>query len=79
MDSLCPSQGRSSDSGGVIDRVVSQLLTELDTVNNTQDCKVFVMAATNRPDLLNQALLSPGRYKNKYHTFTLYFLKLFFL
>ncbi|CEF62951.1 Transitional endoplasmic reticulum ATPase [Strongyloides ratti] len=67
MDSLCPSQGRSSDSGGVIDRVVSQLLTELDTVNNTQDCKVFVMAATNRPDLLNQALLSPGRFDKTIH------------
>uniref|UniRef100_A0A0N4ZS76 Peroxisomal ATPase PEX1 n=1 Tax=Parastrongyloides trichosuri TaxID=131310 RepID=A0A0N4ZS76_PARTI len=62
MDSLCPSQGRSSDSGGVMDRIVSQLLTELDTVNNNPDCQVFVIAATNRPDLLNQSLLSPGRF-----------------
>uniref|UniRef100_A0AAF5CUW2 Peroxisomal ATPase PEX1 n=1 Tax=Strongyloides stercoralis TaxID=6248 RepID=A0AAF5CUW2_STRER len=67
MDSLCPSQGRSSDSGGVIDRVVSQLLTELDAINNIQDCKVFVMAATNRPDLINQALLSPGRFDKTIH------------
>uniref|UniRef100_A0A0N5B6H7 Peroxisomal ATPase PEX1 n=1 Tax=Strongyloides papillosus TaxID=174720 RepID=A0A0N5B6H7_STREA len=67
MDSLCPSQGRSSDSGGVMDRVVSQLLTELDAINNIEDCKVFVMAATNRPDLLNQALLSPGRFDKTIH------------
>ena len=48
---------RGSDSGGVMDRVVSQLLTEIDS-NLDQ---VFVVGATNRPDLIESALLRPGR------------------
>ncbi|XP_077017944.1 peroxisome biogenesis factor 6 [Tamandua tetradactyla] len=60
LDSLAPSRGRSGDSGGVMDRVVSQLLAELDGLHCTQD--VFVIGATNRPDLLDPALLRPGRF-----------------
>ncbi|XP_055492362.1 LOW QUALITY PROTEIN: peroxisomal ATPase PEX6 [Leucoraja erinacea] len=60
LDSLAPSRGRSGDSGGVTDRVVSQLLAELDGLHSTGD--VFVIGATNRPDLLDQALLRPGRW-----------------
>ncbi|XP_054541805.1 peroxisome biogenesis factor 6 isoform X3 [Pan troglodytes] len=60
LDSLAPSRGRSGDSGGVMDRVVSQLLPELDGLHSTQD--VFVIGATNRPDLLDPALLRPGRF-----------------
>ncbi|XP_054211578.1 peroxisome biogenesis factor 6 isoform X1 [Homo sapiens] len=60
LDSLVPSRGRSGDSGGVMDRVVSQLLAELDGLHSTQD--VFVIGATNRPDLLDPALLRPGRF-----------------
>ncbi|XP_062952947.1 peroxisome biogenesis factor 6 isoform X3 [Cynocephalus volans] len=60
LDSLAPSRGRSGDSGGVMDRVVSQLLAELDGLHSTQD--VFVIGATNRPDLLDPALLRPGRF-----------------
>lgn len=59
LDSLAPSRGRSGDSGGVMDRVVSQLLSELDTLQSTG---VFVIGATNRPDLLDQSLLRPGRF-----------------
>uniref|UniRef100_A0A452TVV0 Peroxisomal ATPase PEX6 n=1 Tax=Ursus maritimus TaxID=29073 RepID=A0A452TVV0_URSMA len=60
LDSLAPSRGRSGDSGGVMDRVVSQLLAELDGLHSTQD--VFAIGATNRPDLLDPALLRPGRF-----------------
>merc|ERR1719463_490391 len=57
LDALAPARGRGSDSGGVMDRVVSQLLTELDTLPAT----VFLIGATNRPDLLDKSLLRPGR------------------
>lgn len=60
LDSLAPSRGRSGDSGGVMDRVVSQLLAELDALHSTVG--VFVIGATNRPDLLDQSLLRPGRF-----------------
>eukprot|EP01083_Nonionella_stella_P269333 911178_1 len=59
LDSLAPRRGQGVESGGVMDRVVSQLLTELDGMNKTTD--VFVIGATNRPDLLDPALLRPGR------------------
>ncbi|XP_042291124.1 peroxisome assembly factor 2 isoform X2 [Thunnus maccoyii] len=60
LDSLAPSRGRSGDSGGVMDRVVSQLLAELDALHSAVG--VFVIGATNRPDLLDQSLLRPGRF-----------------
>ncbi|XP_071961742.1 peroxisomal ATPase PEX6-like isoform X2 [Antedon mediterranea] len=60
LDSLAPNRGRSGDSGGVMDRVVSQLLAELDGLHKATD--VFVIGATNRPDLLDPALLRPGRF-----------------
>ncbi|XP_063959039.1 peroxisomal ATPase PEX6-like [Lytechinus pictus] len=60
LDSLAPNRGRSGDSGGVMDRVVSQLLAELDGLHKSAD--VFVIGATNRPDLLDPALLRPGRF-----------------
>ncbi|XP_066281177.1 peroxisomal ATPase PEX6-like [Branchiostoma lanceolatum] len=60
LDSLAPNRGRSGDSGGVMDRVVSQLLAELDGLHSAAD--VFVIGATNRPDLLDPALLRPGRF-----------------
>ncbi|XP_075719891.1 peroxisome biogenesis factor 6 [Rhinoderma darwinii] len=59
LDSLAPNRGRSGDSGGVMDRVVSQLLAEMDGLHSSSD--VFVIGATNRPDLLDPALLRPGR------------------
>lgn len=60
IDSLAPNRGRSGDSGGVMDRIVSQLLSELDGMHDNTD--VFIIAATNRPDLLDPALLRPGRF-----------------
>ncbi|ROZ99375.1 AAA family ATPase [Gordonia sp. OPL2] len=58
VDALAPRRGQSSDSG-VADRVVASLLTELDGVEPLQD--VVVLGATNRPDLIDPALLRPGR------------------
>lgn len=59
LDSLAPARGQSGDSGGVMDRVVSALLSELDGLERM---KVVVIGATNRPDLLDSALLRPGRF-----------------
>uniref|UniRef100_A0A915CGC9 Peroxisomal ATPase PEX6 n=1 Tax=Parascaris univalens TaxID=6257 RepID=A0A915CGC9_PARUN len=59
LDSLAPNRGRSGDSAGVADRIVSQLLSELDSLG---DSKIFVLGATNRPDLLDPSLLMPGRF-----------------
>jgi peroxin-6 len=58
LDSLAPKRGDHGDSGGVMDRIVSQLLAELDGMSQSD---VFVIGATNRPDLLDPALLRPGR------------------
>lgn len=64
LDSVAPKRGNQGDSGGVMDRIVSQLLAELDGMSNGDDNGggVFVIGATNRPDLLDQALLRPGRF-----------------
>ncbi|KAJ8891909.1 hypothetical protein PR048_004465 [Dryococelus australis] len=53
-------RGRSGDSGGVMDRVVSQLLAEMDGLQKSSH--LFVIATTNRPDLIDPALLRPGRF-----------------
>lgn len=64
LDSVAPKRGNQGDSGGVMDRIVSQLLAELDGMSGGDDGGggVFVIGATNRPDLLDQALLRPGRF-----------------
>ncbi|KAG0197197.1 peroxisomal assembly protein [Mortierella sp. GBA30] len=63
LDSVAPKRGEKGDSGGVMDRIVSQLLAELDGMNGGEGSgDVFVIGATNRPDLLDPALLRPGRF-----------------
>ncbi|KAH7103789.1 AAA-domain-containing protein [Auriculariales sp. MPI-PUGE-AT-0066] len=63
LDSVAPRRGIQGDSGGVMDRIVSQLLAELDGVSEGDSVgDVFVIGATNRPDLLDPALLRPGRF-----------------
>ncbi len=58
VDALAPLRGQSTDSG-VADRVVAALLTELDGIEGLRN--VVVVGATNRPDLVDPALLRPGR------------------
>nr|XP_010907043.1 peroxisome biogenesis protein 6 isoform X1 [Elaeis guineensis] len=61
LDSLAPARGAAGDSGGVMDRVVSQMLAEIDGLNeSSQD--LFIIGASNRPDLIDPALLRPGRF-----------------
>ncbi len=58
VDALAPTRGQATD-GGTTDRVVAALLTELDGVESLRN--VVVIGATNRPDLIDPALLRPGR------------------
>ncbi|KAM7408065.1 hypothetical protein PAMA_001966 [Pampus argenteus] len=57
IDALCPR--RSGHESGASVRVVNQLLTEMDGLETRQ--QVFIMAATNRPDIIDPAILRPGR------------------
>eukprot|EP01138_Halocafeteria_seosinensis_P007654 gb/GECG01007822.1/.p1 GENE.gb/GECG01007822.1/~~gb/GECG01007822.1/.p1 ORF type:complete len:795 (+),score=118.92 gb/GECG01007822.1/:1-2385(+) len=60
MDALAPRRsGSASGSSGVSERVVNQLLTELDGLDSRKG--VFIVAATNRPDIIDSAMLRPGR------------------
>ncbi|KAF9911667.1 AAA ATPase cdc48 [Linnemannia zychae] len=60
LDSIAKARGGSSgDGGGAGDRVLNQILTEMDGMNAKKN--VFVIGATNRPDQIDGALLRPGR------------------
>ncbi|KAG0243653.1 P-loop containing nucleoside triphosphate hydrolase protein [Mortierella sp. GBAus27b] len=60
LDSIAKARGNSSgDAGGAGDRVLNQILTEMDGMNAKKN--VFVIGATNRPDQIDPALLRPGR------------------
>ncbi|MCT9097129.1 CDC48 family AAA ATPase [Haloarchaeobius sp. HME9146] len=65
IDSIATERGRHSGDSGVGERVVSQLLTELDGLEDLED--VVVIATTNRPDLIDSALLRPGRLDRHVH------------
>ncbi len=60
IDALAPARGRATGDSGVADRVISQLLTEMDGLEELKG--VVVVAATNRKDMLDAALLRPGRF-----------------
>jgi len=60
LDSIAGARGGSSgDGGGAADRVINQILTEIDGVGSKKN--VFVIGATNRPDIIDPALMRPGR------------------
>ncbi|WP_054520025.1 CDC48 family AAA ATPase [Halanaeroarchaeum sulfurireducens] len=65
IDSVAGERGRHAGDSGVGERVVSQLLTELDGIEDLED--VVVVATTNRPDLIDSALLRPGRLDRHIH------------
>ncbi len=60
IDSLTPRRGMGMSDSGVSERVISQLLTEMDGLTSLQD--IVVIAATNRPDMVDGAVLRPGRF-----------------
>ena len=60
IDSIAPRRGRDNSGSGVTERVVNQLLTEIDGLQEMND--VVVIGATNRPDIMDPALLRPGRF-----------------
>ena len=65
IDAIATERGQASGESGVGERVVSQLLTELDGLESLED--VVVIATTNRPDLMDSALLRPGRLDRHIH------------
>ncbi|MFB6138355.1 MAG: AAA family ATPase, partial [Halobacteriaceae archaeon] len=65
IDAIAGERGRSMSDSGVGERVVSQLLTELDGIEDLED--VVVVATSNRPDLIDSALLRPGRLDRHVH------------
>jgi transitional endoplasmic reticulum ATPase len=63
LDAVAPRRGRSEGGGGdghVAERVISQMLTEMDGLEDLKG--VVVIGATNRPDIIDEALLRPGRF-----------------
>ena len=60
IDAIAPSRGGLTGDSHVTERMISQLLTELDGLEDLKD--VTVIAATNRPDIIDTALLRPGRF-----------------
>ncbi|MEM0178441.1 MAG: CDC48 family AAA ATPase [Fervidicoccaceae archaeon] len=60
IDSIASARGLRYDSSGVTDRIVNQILTEMDGIQPLTN--VVVIAATNRPDIIDPALLRPGRF-----------------
>lgn len=60
LDSIAKSRGGSAgDAGGAADRVINQLLTEMDGMGSKKN--VIIIGATNRPDILDSAIMRPGR------------------
>ena len=65
IDSIATQRGKNTGDSGVSERVVSQLLTEMNGLEELEN--VVVIATTNRPDLIDSALLRPGRFDFQVH------------
>ncbi|PJF18197.1 hypothetical protein PSACC_01986 [Paramicrosporidium saccamoebae] len=66
LDSIAVARGKDGDAGGITDRLVSQLVTEIDALTwDENGSGVFLIGATNRPDLLDPSLLRPGRFDKR--------------
>lgn len=60
LDSIARQRGGGGgDAGGAADRVINQILTEMDGINQKKN--VFIIGATNRPDIIDKAIMRPGR------------------
>ena len=60
LDSIAKSRGGNvGDGGGAADRVINKVLTEMDGMGSKKN--VFIIGATNRPDIIDPAILRPGR------------------
>jgi transitional endoplasmic reticulum ATPase len=60
IDSLTPRRDMGMSDNGAFERVISQLLTEMDGITTLQD--VVIIAATNRPNMVDPAVMRPGRF-----------------
>jgi len=60
LDSIAPSRGAGTGDSGASERVISQLLTEMDGIESLLN--VVIIGATNRPDIIDPAILRPGRF-----------------
>ena len=60
IDALAPNRGAPGGAGVVTSRIVSQLMSEFDAMK--ADSLLFILGATNRPDLVDPSLLRPGRF-----------------
>ncbi|MBO3800667.1 MAG: AAA family ATPase, partial [Candidatus Brockarchaeota archaeon] len=61
VDAIAPRRGMSMADSGVTERVVSQLLTEMDGLTPIE--RIVIIGATNRPELLDPAIMRPGRFE----------------
>lgn len=62
LDSIAKARGNALNGGSdVADRVINQILTEIDGIGSSSNKNVFIIGATNRPDVLDSAITRPGR------------------
>ncbi len=63
IDSLCQNKSKSHEQDNIMNRIVTQFITEMDEINNeNQKDKIIIIGTTNRIDLIENSLLRPGRF-----------------